>query len=360
VRPLVTVHVSTRRDLRGGENQVLMLAEGLRARGHRAILFAPAAGALAACARRSGTEVVDIPARSEADLRSILAMRSRLLSTRPDVVHLHDARAVTLGGIAARIVRLRAVVATRRVVFPLRGAWKWRRLLSRVIAISEAVRAELLKAGVAEEAIRLVRSAADPRRIEGGDASRGRKALDLGDGPVVLCVAALTEEKGHACLLEAFAKACKRLPGASLVLAGEGPLEPMLRLRAEALGIGPRVVFAGRRDDIGDLMAASDLFVLASRQEGLGSSVLDAMWCGLPVVVSGAGGLPEAVGDCGRIVPVGDTDALARAIVEALTDRETTLRLAREGSERARRLFSPDAMVEGTLAVYRELLETGA
>ena len=111
----------------------------------------------------------------------------------------------------------------------------------------------------------------------------------------------------------------------------------------------------GVRDDVPDLLAASDLFVMASRFEGLCSVALEAMWCGVPVVTTDAGGLPEAVGDCGRIVPSGDSAKFAAAVVEALRDAATSERLARAARERVERQFSADALVEGTLGVYREM-----
>lgn len=226
-----------------------------------------------------------------------------------------------------------------------------------MIAISRAVERSLLEGGVPSARIRVVRSAVDGSRLEGRDADRARASLGLPRGArVVTCAAALTSEKGHDDLLVAMSRVAPAFPDAVLLIAGEGELDGALRERARALGLGERRVrFLGRREDLPDILAASSLFVMPSRREGLGTAVLEAMWCGVPVVTTDAGGLPEAVGECGRVVPAGDARSLAGAIELALGRPKESSRLASAGRERTRLLFGADAMVDGTLAVYEEL-----
>jgi glycosyltransferase involved in cell wall biosynthesis len=355
-------HVSTQRGMRGGENQVLMLMRGLRERDIENVLYSPPGSPLAERAADEGFEARAVPLRSEADVPSMLALARGMRLAGVAVAHFHDGHAVTLGGAAAWFAGLSARVATRRTVFPLRSGWKWRRLARRVIAISGAVERLLLEGGVAPARIRVVRSAVDASRLEGRDADRARASLDLPrTARVITCAAALTGEKGHEDLLVAMSRVAPAFPDAVLLIAGEGELEGALRERARGLRLGDcRVRFLGRREDLADILAASSLFVMPSHREGLGTAVLEAMWCGVPVVATDAGGLPEAVGECGRLVPVGDARALAAAIELALGRPKESRTLARKGQERTRRLFSADAMVDGTLAVYEELRRSRA
>ena len=126
--------------------------------------------------------------------------------------------------------------------------------------------------------------------------------------PVVGNVAALTGHKDHATLVEAMALLRPRCPEARLVIAGEGELRPALEAQVRERGLGDRVVFAGFRRDLDRLLPAFSVFCLSSRLEGLGTSLLDAMAFGLPVVATAAGGIPEAVEDgvTGRVAPPRD------------------------------------------------------
>jgi glycosyltransferase involved in cell wall biosynthesis len=172
-------------------------------------------------------------------------------------------------------------------------------------------------------------------------------APDLaGPGPLIGAAGALVAHKGPRVLLEALAA----LPGLRCVIAGEGPLRGALTAQAAALGLGDRLKLLGQRENLPAVLAALDLLVHPSLEEGLGQVVVEAMAAGVPVLVSAAGGLPEVVGDTSVPVPVGDPGALARAIAPRLAD-PGDLGAARA---RARDMFSVDAMVEGTLAAYEE------
>jgi glycosyltransferase involved in cell wall biosynthesis len=142
------------------------------------------------------------------------------------------------------------------------------------------------------------------------------------------------------------------------VIAGDGPLRESLEAQIARLGIGDRVKLLGYRSDVPNLLRTLDLFVLSSCEEGLGTSVLDAMVCRVPVVATVAGGIPEmvTVGETGSLVPSRDPEALAAGIIEALTCRDLAEARARRAEALVRERFSVDRMVEGNLRVYEELL----
>jgi glycosyltransferase involved in cell wall biosynthesis len=143
---------------------------------------------------------------------------------------------------------------------------------------------------------------------------------------------------------------------AQLVIFGEGELRASLEQQIRELDLQKHVVLAGFRDDVLSLTKSADLFVMSSVTEGLGSTVLDAMAMGLAVVGTRAGGIPEAVEDgvTGVLVPPGQADALAEALVRVLGDPALRQRLGAAGQARVRAEFDVDHLVDGTLAVYRQ------
>jgi glycosyltransferase involved in cell wall biosynthesis len=278
---------------------------------------------------------------------------------RPDVVHLHDPHAVSAGMLARRLAGPRPLVGTRRVDFALRGLLSRRKYgaCDRVIAVSEAIAAVLRRGGIASERVRVVYEGVPDRPAQAG----GQEALrELGipaDVPVVGNVAALTGHKDQATLLAAAARVVARLPEVRFLIVGEGELRGRLEALSRELGLERRCVFAGFRADLDRLIPAFTVFCLSSHMEGLGTSLLDAMAFGVPVVATAAGGIPEAVTDgvTGRLVPPRDPDALAAALVEVLADPARRAAWGRAGRQRFEERFTADRMVEATLATYTEL-----
>jgi glycosyltransferase involved in cell wall biosynthesis len=225
-----------------------------------------------------------------------------------------------------------------------------------VIVVSRAIGSVMQAAGLSGERLRLVYEGVPDRPASPG----GRVALaELGvpeGAPVVGNVAALTGHKDHATLLEAMALLRAQRPEARLVILGEGELREPLEARTRALGLADRVIFAGFRRDLDRLLPAFSVFCLSSELEGLGTSLLDAMAYGLPVVATAAGGIPEAVDDgvTGRLVAPRDPGALARALAEVLCDERRRADWGRAGRRRYLERFTTDRMVDETLRAIRE------
>ena len=188
------------------------------------------------------------------------------------------------------------------------------------------------------------------RRIEvienGIDLVHYAKAIDrdalcarLGLDPArrhVICIARFHPVKDHRTLLTAFAEVAAARPDADLLLAGDGPLRADLEARAQGLGIAARVRFLGVRDDVPDLLAAADVFALTSVSEAASITLLEAMGCGVPVVVTDVGGNPDLVrqGVDGILVPRGDAHAAAGAIGALLDDRTRAQAMGQAGRAR--------------------------
>jgi glycosyltransferase involved in cell wall biosynthesis len=353
------LHVDSARTWRGGQNQVLLTARGMAARGHDVVVACQAGGALAQRARAAGVAVREVAFSGDLSFAAVRALRALMRESRPDVVQLHDPHTVSAGVLAGRLAGRPTLVATRRVDFPLRGPLSRRKYAAcrRVIAVSEAIAAVLRQDGLSPECVRVVHEGVPDRAPQPG----GREVLrELGipDGAsVVGNVAALTGHKDQATLLAAAARVAARMPDTRFVFVGEGELRGRLVALARDLGLQGRCVFTGFRADLDRLIPAFTVFCLSSHMEGLGTSLLDAMAFGVPVVATAAGGIPEAVTDrtTGRLVPPRNPEALADALLEALQDPARRAAWGRAGRRRFEERFTADRMVDATLAVYAEL-----
>jgi glycosyltransferase involved in cell wall biosynthesis len=343
---------------RGGQSQLLLTARGLCERGHAVALACPPDGLLAQRARAAGFAVH--PARFGGDLdpRAIAAVVRAIRNAKPDVLQLNDPHAVACGLAAARLTGLVHTVAMRRVDFHLRGALsrvKYR-AAHRVIAVSRAIFDILKDDGLDPGCLRLVYEGVPDRApIPGGEDAL--RALGVPDGaPVVGNVAALTDHKDHPTLLAAAARVLEAMPQARFVIVGDGERRRALEAQARTLGIDGRCIFTGFRDDVDRLLPAFTVFCLSSHQEGLGTSLLDAMAFCRPVVATAAGGIPEAVEDgvTGRVVPPRDPVALAEALHALLADAPLRAAMGRAGRRRFEEHFTASRMVDETLGVFGE------
>lgn len=356
------IHVETGMHLYGGAQQVAYLLKGLKARGVENLLVCPPRSAIALEARKSGIEVHEIPCNGDLDFRFLSRLIQLFRAEQPELVHLHSRRgADVLGGIAACRTGVHAVLSRRvdnpesRWLLPLKY-----RMYERVICISEGIAAVLNDQGVDAAKLRVVRSALDP---DVWMRAKPRPALDVefGIAPERLCigvVAQLIERKGHAVLFDALSQLPAHTPPYQLLIFGQGPLRAELERLVGSFGLRDRVVFAGFRKDLSNWMGALDLMVHPAFAEGLGVSLLQAQAAGLPVIASRVGGIPEAIvhQQTGVLVAPGDAQALSQAIADLLNNRECRVSLGMAGRRRILGEFSVDAMVDGNLAVYRDVL----
>jgi L-malate glycosyltransferase len=364
--PLLTFHVDTERGWRGGEQQMAYLLDGLVRRGHKAVVAVQPDGEARRRLEAAGHDVRPVPMRGEADPVAVLALARKISAARADVVHCHTSHAHTLGALAARLAGRPAVIVSRRVDFSIyRNSFlglngiKYRAGVDRIVCVSDAVRDVLLRDGLLPERLRVVRSAVDPRRIRSAPPVDVRARLSLPPSArIVLAVGALVPHKGHRFLVEAMPRLVAEVKDAHVVIAGEGPLRKELQELAKPLWIDRRLVLAGQVDDLAGWFASAEVLAMPSLEEGLGTSVLDAMSVGVPVVASRAGGLPEMVRDGveGLLVPPGDPKALSDALVRVLSDADLRARLSADARRRVDEAFHVDRMVDETVAVYEEAL----
>ena len=349
---LRVVHAASGREWRGGERQVWLLARELEHLGGvEQIVVTARGGELARRLRRDGIRVREVTWRIGLDPRALVALTAEA-RVAGSLVHAHDAHAVSVGGAAARLAR-RPYVVTRRVDFHLRRPAYWARA-ARVIAISHAVAEVLIQDRIAPDRIVVVHSGVAIDELRRSIPLGVRQQLGLAPGsPVAANVAALVGHKDHATLLRTAALLRGRFPRLHWAVAGEGPERSSLeRLRSE-LGLDGQVHLLGNLPEPARLIADSDIFVMSSREEGLGTSVLDAMALGIPVASTTAGGLPEMLQDgAGVLAAPGRPEELAAAVARLLDDPGFARATAARATEAVDR-FSARRMAEAIRQVYR-------
>jgi glycosyltransferase involved in cell wall biosynthesis len=345
------LHLDSGLTWRGGQRQVLLLALGLRNRGHEPLLIGAPDSPLVKRAQAEGLAVAAIPMIADWDLRAARRIRARMRAWRADVVHAHDARSHALGLLAV-LGSTTPLVVTRRVSFPPKSVGlKYGERVNKFIAISNAVRDAMVARGIASNRIEVIRSGVT---LPSSDVIARDWRSELGwpeDSVIAGVIGAMTAEKGIDSL-EAIAAALP--PGTRqktrfLLLGGSR------RGSAEIGGVESH--YAGFVEAIEAATAGIDVLMHPSRTEGLGTSVIDAMTLGVPPVAFNVGGLPEVVENnaSGILVTAGDTAAFAEAVRQLIDDVPLRRKLGRAARARSHQ-FGADRMTEQTEAVYQGVI----
>lgn len=348
------VHLASGREWRGGQRQVLLLARALARRGINQTVVTTSGSRLAGELMAGGVPVHAAGWHRGFSIRAFVAGLTEA-RREPCLLHAHDAHALTLAGLIAAATD-RPFVVTRRVDFHLRRPGFWRRA-NRVIAISDAVRRILIDDGIEPGKIVVVNSGIDLSSTERIRQAPIRVELGLpASGPLAVAIGALVDHKDHQTLIRAAFKLRSTHPDLHWAVAGEGDLRVALEREVRDLGLGSVVHLLGQIAEPLRLIRDASVFVMSSKEEGLGTSVLDAMAIGTPVVATRAGGIPEMVdGGAGILVPRRDPDLLAAGVAEVLDGPDRAARLVATASKRVAS-FSADGMAEGVLQVYRSIV----
>ena len=327
--------------LRGGQQALLTLARGLRARKHAQTIAAPAGSELERLARAEEFDVAPV---------KLAALRSRMHGVQ--IVHAHTGRAQTLAFSASMGLAVKRI-ATRHVAFdprhPLIHRLKYSYSCDGIIAVSQAARRAAMSAGIPGNRIEVIPTGVEiPELPDERAREEARRAWKLDPGDFAVGhLGAFTREKGQDVAIEAFRLLAGRMPELRMILAGEGPERGRL---AGSLPAG--VTLPGYAADPSRLLAALDLFIMPSRSEAWGLAALEAMAAGVPVIASNVGGLAEMI-EAG-LVPAGDPQALAEAIAEAASDRGRLRQMGLRARERARK-FSVEETARRTEAFYLKI-----
>jgi len=350
----------------GAEEMVLNLVRHLPARFEPAICCINQAGPIGEEIRKTGTPVAVLGLTP--GLRhpwDVAGIRRYLRDTKPTIVHTFLLTASLYGRLAAILEHVPIVIGTEVNIYERKRAHHVlaeRMLMAgtdRVIVSANSVRDFYVDQVHADPSkIDVVYNAVDWQSIQ---ATRSREEMRASLGlpahaKVAGVIARLTEQKGHRYLFQAMATPA--LDDLELVVVGDGDLREALKADARTLGVAARVHFLGARRDLGDLLAAMDVFVMPSLWEGLPLSMILAMGAAMPVVATAVAGIPEIVVDreTGWLVPAGDPPALAAALAEVFANRARALKVGQAARDFVLPRFGIDGYVDSVVGLYDRLL----
>ncbi len=363
------LHINTEPTWRGGESQMCYLINGLSKYGVESFIAVKEGSYLD---RKKGELFKDkmvfpLPLRGELDLASSKYLSFIVDKYGIDIIHCHTSHGHTLGFWAKMLSNKKPkVLVTRRVDFnvykkssfkPLTFI-KYRFMADHYITISRKIKEILISCGVNPKKISIVYSGVDPERLKGGDGKNIVREFGLNGVDWFLGnVAYIADHKDHKNLIHAFKMVSDEMKDVVLFVVGGGDRKELEDL-SQHLGIKKRIIFTGFREDLKDFYALFHLFVLSSKEEGLCTSIIDALFNEVPVVATDAGGIPEIIKDkeTGILVEKENPEALAKGIIWALKNYESMMDMARKGKELALEYFTVEKMVEGNYKVYRNLV----
>jgi glycosyltransferase involved in cell wall biosynthesis len=352
------LHMQKVAGISGSEAHLLQLLPDLRERGWDVEFLMlhedePGAWAFARELEGRGVPLDEIRLRADVDPLAYADVAAYLTRSRPRILHTHLVHADVYGQIAGAMARVPLRLSTKH-------GFNWFRE-SRFFGLADRAVASLahihvaISRGLAEYLADVEGFDAESFEIvHYGISARNGVAPFSGSEPCLLCVGRLIPVKGHLVLLRALAQARTRVPGLVLELAGQGPLEPALKSYVRELGLSDAVRFLGFVSPVQTAIENAAIVVVPSLGEGFGMVALEAMERSRPVIASAVGGLPEIVvdGETGLVVPPGDAEALADAMVALASDLPRAAAMGEAGRRRAIESFTEDRSTSGIEALY--------
>lgn len=350
--------LASRFEVRGTSRQTIHLARYLPQHGVETRIICADAGVVPIEQRRS-LKIREVRFLESSVLRPWCGslLKRELGDWVPDLVHIQQRSMLNVGRAIAHRFQRPYLVSVHDYLAPretLRLEWQWCR---RILAVSESVKVELLaQTGIPPDRITVVHSG-----VETAIDADEHDVLRPGQAPVIGTAGPLELAKGLRYFLDAVPKVLQQRSDAEFLIAGAGPEERNLRRQARSLGIAEQVTFVPALMDIGNSLAAMDVFVLPAIKQGLGTMMLEAMVRGRPVIATGAGGVYSVVTDreTGLLVPPMDSQMLADRILELLADPLRARSIGSAARQMVLQQFTVEQMVEQTAGVYRDVLEEG-
>lgn len=366
------VHVLHSHGYGGAENHVMMMMQGQRAAGHAVMFAGPLDSWLGKACADAGIEATHIPMHGLYDPWSHWQLGRLVKRWQPDIVHGHLIRGAAYAGRAGHMQRKPLAVCTAHAT----TAKTHMQRCAQIVAVSDAVKRNLVAAGYAAERISVVHNGVPdgPHGTSQGTpdeltAQRVglRRELGIPDGVFAVAHAGrFVRDKGQDLLVQAMLQTQgDAQTGAHLYLMGDPGTEfgaqlqqTLQKLRDTDVHVVERIHLLGYRQDVQRLLPAFDMFALASRREAISLSVIEAFAAHLPVVATAVGGVPEIVlhEDTGLLVPSEDATALGQAMARLHGDVALAASLAASGRQRFEQHLTAERMVARTLDVYTHAL----
>jgi glycosyltransferase involved in cell wall biosynthesis len=321
----------------GGAQQLIWMSDALKNRGHDLTLLVQPGSDLVEAGRKVGLPVELLRMRQDYDVPAAWRLSKKIKAMGLDLLHAQHSTAHAIGLMAAALSEVPVFCVTRRVIFPIKTNLfsRLKYLSQRIdgyVAISEAVREELLKVHIRPDHIQVIPSVVRPPTLDAREGTAVRQEFGIPmDAPVMTMVSNYSDFKGHEHFIRAAAAVVQAFPQTHFIVAGRDTEK--LQGLVDSLGLTQAVHLARFRTDVPRLLAATTVFVMPSLQEAAGTSLREAMIVGLPCIGSRVGGIPESIedGKTGLLVSPADPVALGNAMIRLLRAPEEARRMAMDG-----------------------------
>jgi glycosyltransferase involved in cell wall biosynthesis len=346
----------------GQENRTLNESLGLRKLGAKVLILCQPDSILGKKAEAEGFEVRRCRMKKSYDILAVRNIMNLIKQENVDIINTHSGRDTLLAGIAGRLSGRRPfIVRTRHLALPITSTFTYKFLAHRIVTVSEHVKKYLVSESIPEEKITAVPTGVDINRFNPEKArERLRQKLEISAGTTIIgTVSILRRKKGHHILLKAVPKILEAFPDTLFFFAGDGPQRDNIKSRIKKMGLEDKVFMLGIRNDIPDILKFIDIFVLPTLQEALGTSFIEAMALGKPVIGTDVGGVNEVIKDGvnGYLVKPEDPAELAAAVITMLKDRELAVKMGLEGRKMVEKDFTLERMNNRLFELYSSMLE---
>ena len=357
------IHVDSERTWRGGQQQVAYLVEGMLEQGHTPIVAARKGSELEKRMREIGVQVLPLNYVA-GGIVGAKQLNAFCRQNQIDFVHVHSSRAHSLATLASLLGKFAPIIVSKRTDFPVKASgfshWKYKSArVKKILCVSERI-AEIAKKTLGPDGrVVAVHSGVDPDRFD-VEKKNLRAEVGLADDTILIGnTSAIADQKDYFTFIRTAKRLLEQRPELRFVIFGDGPMSEQIKNFAKEQGVEKEVIFTGFRNDLPALLPNLDLFLMTSKTEGLGTSLLDAMICRVPIVATRTGGIPEIVRHekTGLIAEVGDVDELARLSARMLEDKELRDRLVENAYSMATRDFHRKMTARKTIEIYESLLD---
>ena len=350
------MQVITPSHMSGAEMQLVRLTRQMQARGHQLTTVIKRGSSATAEMRRLGIDVNPLAIGGKLNALAIHVLAQHARRTRAEVIQSTLSTASWWCGWLERLSGMRTIGHVQGFT-----SARWHGHQSHLLAVSQAVKDDLVTQGIPAEKITVLYNALSPSefvaRRDPRDVRDEFGATD--ETPVIGTIAHLSEKKGHRDLFAAMPLVCREFPQVQFWIVGQGPLRAELETTVRTNGTINNVRFLGFRRDMADIMNAIDVMALPSHREPCALVYIEAALMQKPILACRAGGAPESIadGETGLLVPVRDSQSIANSLCELLDNRSRSRAMGRSGHERARDLFGWPRFIRTLESVYDRVLD---
>ncbi|MCE1248038.1 MAG: glycosyltransferase family 4 protein [Firmicutes bacterium] len=352
------------KDWGGGEVLTLDLASALVKKGVDLTLGCNKKSVLADRAKEQDIPVIEFPMRNELDIFAVIFISGLIQKQKFDIIHTHTMRDHVLGSLAAKQSRKCASVRTQHIHFPENPSFMaqlaYKRWTDVIVCNSDFIKKDLEKAGIAPDLLKVVHNGVDFGRLREDPVSIRKEFSIPEDAIVIGCAGSLFKTKGQEYLIKAFPEIISKFPGAYILIAGDGGERKNLEAMAKDTQNGGKIIFAGKRNDMANIMKSIDLMVVPSIwEEPFGLVNVESMYSGIPVIATRTGGIPEIIthNETGILIPPKNEKAIAEAVINLLENKELYNNIKTAAKEKASEYFDSKRMANDMVRVYEGVVK---